>query len=127
MSSRRARQRAIFVGSSLALVVACLTFAGTWLFVEAADRECLDRSAQLAPADVLFLNERTSLLVKGEQTLLPLGIRCAWPTTHGTQWSNDGWRATLVAYGSLATAVTGYLILLCPDKSDSEPQRPLFR
>ena len=51
--------RGFFAGSGR-----CLPYIpGAWLFVEAADRECLHRSARLAPAEVLFLDEATSLVV----------------------------------------------------------------
>ncbi len=118
---------AMVVGPFIALA----TFASTFFLVESADRECLDRAAQLAPDDVLRLNERNSTMVTGELTELPLGIRCSWPTERGTVWTDDGWGRTLIAWGGIATGVAGAAVLFrrMPEAADgrvrsSEPPGP---
>ncbi len=112
MGLRRSARWGLLLGAAVAISIAGATVASAFFFIEAADRECLDRSAELAPPDVLFLSERTSLLVEGEQTLFPIGLRCAWPTERGTIRTDDGWGRTLLASGSLLVAGTaGYIAL----------------
>lgn len=115
MTSERPRS-VIRVGRWFVLIaaLALLFFAGATavphlFWKEDPAYRCVSQAQDYAPSDVLPLSEAQQSSVRGELTLIPLGLRCGWPADGRYIWTDDGWARTVSVYGGAVVSIGGLI------------------
>ncbi len=105
-SSQRNRHRLSLVRvllvalAAFGLYAALAASASQLLWKENPDYRCVAQLDSMAPPGVHDLDDGAISKVRGELTLIPIGLRCWWPIGGGV-WTDDGWARTLIAGGGL--------------------------